>query len=169
MPGSDRAARPVVVALVCALALFGASVRAEPVEGLAAAPQNQGLARPDGAPRMRSWDYGRPDVPWGRLVTGTVAVVALICVGVYLLKKLNGGAPLTKGRYLEVLENRPVGRNVQLILVRVAGRVLLLAFGGENVTPVAEMSEAELPQATAQPAGFDGFKSLIRKLAGAER
>jgi flagellar biogenesis protein FliO len=99
---------------------------------------------------------------------GTAAVVALICAGVYALKKLNHGAPLNRGRYLEVLEARPVGRNVQLILVRVAGRILLLAYGGESVTPVAELSEEELPKSSAPAGGLEGFKALFKRLTGAQ-
>jgi flagellar biogenesis protein FliO len=110
-----------------------------------------------------------PLIPWRRLVCGTIAVVALICVGVYVLKKLNGGAPLTRGRYLELLESRPVGRNVQLFLVRVAGKVVLLASGGGSVTQVAELAEEELPELStaSPPEGLEAFRNLFRKLAGA--
>ena len=122
--------------------------------------------QPAGLPVLKATS---PAVPWGRLAGGTALVVGLICAGVYALKKLNGGAPLNKGRYMEVLEARPVGRNVQLILVKVAGRVLLLAYGGEGVTPVAELSEEELPRLAGGPAGLEGFKSLIKKLTGAHQ
>lgn len=118
---------------------------------------------------LPAWGGNMPAVPWGRLVCGTIAVVALICVGVYVLKRLNGGAPLSRGRYLELLESRPLGRNVQLFLVRVAGKVVLLASGGGSVTQVAELGEDELPElsAVSPPDGLETFRNLFRKLAGA--
>ena len=68
-----------------------------------------------------------------------------------------------------------MGRKVQLVLVRVAGRLVLLASSGENVTRLAEFDEAELPQPeqapveerTARPLGQARFKALLAKFAGA--
>jgi len=125
-------------------------------------------AAPAEPPAMR---LAPPDLPWGRVIWGTLLVVGLICIGVFLLKKLGGGALLGRGRYVELLEVRPVARGVHLFLVRVAGRVVLLGSTAENVTRLAEFSEDELPRPEPQeePVGLDGFKSLLRKFAGAGR
>lgn len=174
--GADS--RPVLLAFVLIfLPMAAASARpasGAPVMGAAASEspafasgeQAAGTPPSHASARPGPWNTNTPAIPWGRLLSGTLIVVALICGGVFALKRLNGGAPLNRGRYMEVLEARPVGRNVQLILVKVAGRVLLLAFGGDSVTPVAELSEDELPQAQAHAAGLEGFRSLLRKLTG---
>lgn len=111
-----------------------------------------------------------PSIPWWRLLWGTAAVVGLICLGVFAAKKLNGGLPLNRGRHMEVLEVRPAGRKVQLLLVRVADRVVLLACCGSNVTrlaelPAEEMPDLESPEAQGRPLSF---RSLFRKLAGGQ-
>jgi flagellar biogenesis protein FliO len=143
----------VLVLLPCATAL---AAPADPV---------------DGPPQEWDWNYGSAGVPWARVIGGTTLVVGLVCVGVYLVKKLGGGALLRKGRYMELLETRVVGRRLQLFLVRVAGRIVLIASSGDHVTQVAEFPEGEL--ADLQPAGqataAEGFRGLFKKLAGVQQ
>lgn len=162
------AAARCVALLSLTLMLSAPAALAQPAPGVVGAQASEPAAAAGRAEELPLWDYGTPKVPWGRLVSGTLLVCALICIGVYVLKKLNGGAPLHRGRYLELLEARPVGRNVQLFLVRVAGRVVLLASGGGTVTRVAELDEEELPQpADAASGGADTFRVMLRKLVGA--
>lgn len=169
--GRDAATRfffKVLLLVVLATPVLFAGPAAGPSPAAAAAPVDAAAwTKAGGTSRLPGWTANAPAVPWTRVAYGTAAVVALICVGVYVLKKLNHGAPLNRGRYLEVLEARPVGRNVQLILVRVAGRILLLAYGGESVTPVAELSEEELPKSSSPAGGLEGFKALLKRLTGA--
>jgi flagellar biogenesis protein FliO len=112
-----------------------------------------------------------PDLPWGRVVWGTLVVVGLICLGVYLLKRVGGGALSGRGRYMEVLEVRPVMRGVNLFLVRVAGRVVLFGSTGQQVTQLSEFAEGELPTVVApvRPVGLEGFRALLSKLGGAQQ
>lgn len=138
--------------LLASLALLPALVRAAP-----AAP-----------PPM---DFSAGDLPWGRVVWGTLLVVGLICLGVFLLKRFGGGALIGRGRYMELLEVRPVMRGVNLFLVRVAGRVVLLGSSGQNVTQLSEFTEEELPrlEEEVRQVGLEGFRSLLSRLAGASR
>ena len=104
----------------------------------------------------------------GHLVCGTLAVCGLICFAVFAVKKLNGGLPMNRGRYLELLESRTVGRNLRLFLVKVAGRVVLLAATDQSASCVAEFTDEELPQeavGAGAPAGA-AFGSLLKRLAG---
>jgi flagellar biogenesis protein FliO len=113
------------------------------------------------------WEPADYDVPWARVLGGTLFVVGLVCFGVYVIKKLDGGA-FRRGQYLEVLESRAVGRKLELHLVRVAGRVILIASGEHGVAAVAELNEEELPpleEADARPAA-DGFQTLLQRFAG---
>ncbi|KPK66182.1 MAG: hypothetical protein AMK73_00820 [Planctomycetes bacterium SM23_32] len=167
MPAARRV-RQSAVMLILLLALpagvgFGASER-----GSGRAPGVLPMGGVGAAPQPVRWEVEAPRIPWWRLITGTAAVGALICGGVYLLKRLNGGVPFTRGRYLEVIEARPIGRNLQLFLVRVADRVLLLAAANGNVARVAELDAEELPEAdtAAAPVGLDGFRSLLKRVAG---
>jgi flagellar biogenesis protein FliO len=72
---------------------------------------------------------------------------------------------------MDVLETRLVGRKVQLFLVKVAGRVVLLASNGENVTSVAEFAEDELPleEPAKRQHAESGFGSLLKSLGRARR
>ena len=123
---------------------------------------------PAGPPPMQ---FTAGDLPWGRVVCGTMIVIGLICLGVFLLKRFGGGVLTGRGRYMELLEVRPVARGVNLFLVRVAGRVVLLGASGDHVTQLSEFPEEELPRLDAekQQVGLEGFKSLLSKLAGASR
>ena len=104
-------------------------------------------------------------VPWVRMLSGFLVVVAVICLGVFLLKRLNGGAALSRGRYLGIIESRPVGRKMHLYLVRVAGRVVLIAAHGDHATTVTEFAEEELPALQERPgaSGAGGFGDLLKR------
>jgi flagellar biosynthetic protein FliO len=162
-----------LVALLIAAGLFAVATAASatPAEAPSAPPARTPPANAvmDRAPEPLPWEGQEFDIPWLRLLSGTALVVALICGGLWVLKKLNGGLPLSRGRYLELIESRPVGRNVQLFLVRVGERVLLLAAGSGNVTSVAELSADELPVAETDQAagGVEGFRLLLKRMAGA--
>lgn len=107
-------------------------------------------------------------VPWARLVSGMFFVLALACGGVWVLKRLGGRTALNRGRYLEVLESRAVSRRMRLVLVRVAGRVILLAGEGEHASVVTEFGEEELPEPErSSPPAPKGFRPLLRRLSGA--
>ncbi len=111
------------------------------------------------------------DLPWGRVVWGTLVVVGVICLGVYLLKRVGGGTLVGRGRYMELLEVRPVMRGVNLFLVRVAGRVVLLGSTGQQVTQLTEFPEDELPvlEEPERPVGLEGFRALLGKIGGVQQ
>jgi len=120
-----------------------------------------------------SWLDGSDDftIPWERLVYGTAFVIAIACVGVFLLKKLNGGLSMSRRRRLEVLELRAVARKTQLCLVRVGRKVILFAARGDGVTKLAQFTADELPD--AEPEAGDTvpgpFKEMLKRIAGAKR
>ena len=161
-------ARPILALMAVLLVLAAAPALRAEVAGAAQAAS----AAPAGGQAPGQWSpagYPGPQIPWARVVSGTLAVAALACFGVWLLKKLNGGGAPGRQRYLEVIEARSVGRNVQLLLVRAAGKVLLLACGGGTVTRVAEFAEGELPEPEGMqgPGSLEGFKSLWQRMVGA--
>ncbi len=151
---STRTVAFLMLALGIASAVAGAAPPAEPSGAGARAPIE--------------WKPAAPPIPWGRVIGGTSAVIALICGGVYLLKRFGGGGLPGRGGYLEVIESRPAGRNVQLLLVKVGRRVLLLASCGGSVARIAELSEDELPSDDA-PGTTEGFRALLQRLTGAAR
>jgi len=134
------------------------------------APATQSAAG-DRASKSPSWAKGSEGLPWGRVVFGTLIVILLICGGVWLLKRLNAGMPLNKGRYMEVLETRPLGNKIQLFLVKVGSKVVLLACRGENVTALGEFSQDDFPAAEPPEGigGRGGFKSLMQHVLRGQR
>ena len=162
---------PVLLVAVAALACACAQAAlADPV-----APAGSGLLatdQADAASPMPAWSYSQQlEIPWAQIASGTLLVSALACLAVWLLKKFNGRSPLSRGHYLDVLEARSVGRNVQLLLVRAAGKVVLIAVGGGSVACVAEFAADELPDLDTAPAGhgLEGFRCLFKRLAGAQQ
>ena len=149
----------VLAAMVARLGLAG-----EPSETPAGEEASKARVLPSSSSAPVGWSEEGPSFPWVRLVCGTAAVGAIVCFGVWGLKWLNGGSPLNRGRYMEVLESRPIGHKVQLFLIKVGGRIVLLACRGENVASLAQFEEGELPQpeqAAGQRAGAR-FKSLFQ-------
>ncbi len=116
-----------------------------------------------------AWQQGDPKPKWGRLAAGTAAVLALVCLGVFVLKWLNGGMPLNRGRYLELLESRPIGSKVQLFLIKVGQQAVLIACRGETVARVAQFHEDDLPEPHPAPqvhAALKGrFKAMLHRIS----
>jgi len=154
----------VLALVVLMLGTACAMARAQPPAVLA---RQQGEA--DGAGPLQLQPM--PELPWARLVSGTLAVAALTCLGVFLLKKVDRRGLLTRQRYMDVLEAKPLGRKTCLFLVRVAGRVVLLGTTGDQVTQLAEFAEDELPSAESAPAreGLGNFGAVIKRLVGARQ
>jgi len=148
--------------LAAVLLLIPAAVDAAVNDAAAPSPPQDGQSLP--------WESADYDIPWARTVGGTLFVVGLVCVGVYVVKKLDRSA-FQRGRYVEVVESRAVGRKLELHLVRLAGRVILVASGEQGIARVAEFPEGELhplQDADERPSA-DGFHSLLQRFAGADR
>lgn len=115
---------------------------------------------------LRGRQGGQPQVDWERLAGGMAAVLGVLCLGVYALKKLRAASLGGEGRYIEVIESRALGRKVQIYLLRVGDRVLLIACTEDKVSSVAELGSDELPE---QPEKSDKgeagrFSGLVQSL-----
>lgn len=110
-----------------------------------------------------------PQIPWARIASGLAVIAALILGGTWLLRKLHGGLPVGRRGYLQVLETQPVGAKINLLLVRVAGKVVLLAASGDQVAAVCEFEADKLPEPAAAGCAMGGatFKGVLKKLVGA--
>ncbi len=130
------------------LAIAGRASDALSVPGAAAhqaAPAKAATNDLDFLSEMSKTNPAPEGIPWVRLIVGVLAVAMLIGVGIYMIKKANGGAIPRRGdRHVQVLETRSLGRKAQLHLVSVGGRALLLTSAGENVTKLAEFPEEDL-------------------------
>ena len=109
-----------------------------------------------------------PEIDWDRVAYGMAAVLALLFLGIYGLKKLRARGIGAKGHCIEVLESRTLARKEKLFLIQVGERAILIASTGETITRVAEFDADELPQRT-EDTGADQsgqFASLIRSQLG---
>jgi flagellar biogenesis protein FliO len=109
-----------------------------------------------------------PELPWARVVWGLAVVVLLILGGVGIMKKLNGGLPVGRGRYMKLLETMPVGGKVHLFLVQVGDKVVMVAANGENVSAVTEFDADEMPEVEPSERldALAGFKSILGRVRG---
>lgn len=111
---------------------------------------------------------GDVEVPWKRMVYGLGIVIALVCFGVYVLKKV-GGARFGGGQYLNVLEVVPLGNKSRLMLVQVGSSAVLLAFQGDNVERVGEFEMEHLPTPPdTEDEGEGGFATILRQVVRGE-
>lgn len=105
-------------------------------------------ARP-GALRITFGDYLR--------VLGWLVVVVALAVGcIWVLRRLQVGVARLGGqRMLEVVARTSLGPKHQLVLVRVAQRVLVVGTGPDGVTPVAEFRDP------AEVVALTGFRQQL--------
>ena len=105
---------------------------------------------------------------------GTVVLMLLVFVGAYFFSKF--AAKQYQPRFgaaknMEIIERMVVGKDQSLALVRVSGRVFLLAFTAQSVTKIEEMDSSLFPVDTeVQKTGenfmnffTDAYKNLLNK------
>ncbi len=105
---------------------------------------------------------------------GTIVLMLLVFVGAYFFSKF--AAKQYQPRFgaaknIEIIERMVVGKDQSLALVRVSGRVFLLAFTAQSVTKIEEMDSSLFPVDTeVQKTGenfmnffTDAYKNLLNK------
>lgn len=80
---------------------------------------------------------------------GTIVLMLLVFVGAYFFSKF--AAKQYQPRFgaaknMEIIERMVVGKDQSLALVRVSGRVFLLAFTAQSVTKIEEMDASLFPE-----------------------
>ena len=82
---------------------------------------------------LRQTPQPEPEVsPWP-LAKGLVLCLAVFCVIIFLLKKLNPHAIHSGKRRMAVLERLPLSPKSSLVLIQVEGRTRVIAVGSEQV------------------------------------
>ena len=103
---------------------------------------------------------------------GILLVLLVVLGGCYLFTRWAGtvglGGPLGRGSsQMQVLERLPVGRDQALLVVRLAGRYLVLGSTPAGFSLLAELTEEEgaawAPK-TMEQTGKTDFRELLRKL-----
>lgn len=98
----------------------------------------------------------------GTLV-GFVLLLVLAWWAVRLLGKGYGyGAGGSASRSLQVLDRMPLGGEKQLLVVKAAGRVLLLGVTAHHVEVLCELDESQLPPPAETP-GSSPFLAAFRQ------
>ena len=139
--------------------------------GAASSESSLATAEPQVAPKrdlqaavasLRQSPQPEPEVsPWP-LAKGLALCLAVFCIIVYLLKRLNPHSVHSGKRRLAVLERLPLSPKSSLVLIQVDGRTRVLAVGSEQVqmldgweklrSPAREFSEvmATLPETPSE-------------------
>ena len=101
-------------------------------------------------------------------VFGTLILIVLIFVGAYwftrFLAKRNRFKQLGSSKQIKVLEQMAVGPDRMLLVVKTAGKVMMLGVTSQQVTLIKEFEEGEFPE---RPMGDDdnqpsGFQDILR-------
>ena len=80
---------------------------------------------------------------------GTIVLMLLVFVAAYYFSKFVSKKYQPKYgnvRNIEIIERMTVGKDQSLALVRVSGRVFLLAFTAQSVTKIEEMDASLFPE-----------------------
>ncbi|MCI9443167.1 MAG: flagellar biosynthetic protein FliO [Oscillospiraceae bacterium] len=111
---------------------------------------------------------------WPELLSllGIILVLLLVMGGCYAFTRWAGtglGGSLGRGSgRMQVVERLPVGREQALLVVRLAGRYLLLGSSPAGVSLLAELTEEEGAQWAPAAEPIDrpsvDFRELLRKL-----
>jgi len=97
-----------------------------------------------------------------------VAVVALIPVALWLLKRLQGGAP-GAGRVVVLVGGLTLGPRERIAVVEADGRRWMLGVTGQSISLIAELERVEPTGETATgvpapaPAGFARLLERVRR------
>jgi flagellar biogenesis protein FliO len=96
---------------------------------------------------------------------GTIVLMLLVFVGAYYFSKFVSKKYQPKYgnvRNIEIIERMTVGKDQSLALVRVSGKVFLLAFTAQSVTKIEEMDASLFPENTVvQNAGENNFMTFF--------
>jgi flagellar biogenesis protein FliO len=100
-------------------------------------------ALPAGQPFAGDWLNAR-ESGW-RMLVGLLLVLALICIMVFALKRIVGGAPVFLDQRLgRVIGRIPLGPKAILYLVRVGGKILVVGTTPTAISLVAEITDPEI-------------------------
>ncbi len=93
---------------------------------------------------------------------GTLLLFAGVLVLAYWATKYMGKRFASGGmgsRYIQVLDRAPLGQNQQLLIVRVAGKTMLIGASGQGMSKLCDIEE-DLPEAPGE-AGPTPFSQLL--------
>ena len=105
-------------------------------------------------------------------VFGTLVLIVAIFVGAYwftrFLAKRNRFKQVGSSKQIKILEQMAVGPNRMLLVVKTAGKVMMLGVTSQQVTLIKEFEEGEFPESPTQnddgrPSGFqDVLRNSLR-------
>lgn len=104
-------------------------------------------------------------------VFGTLVLIVAIFVGAYwftkFLAKRNRFKQVGSSRQIKILEQMAVGPDRMLLVVKTAGKVMMLGVTSQQVTLIKEFEEGEFPETPSRdndrPSGFqDILRSSLR-------
>ena len=98
---------------------------------------------PEGQPFAGDWLNAR-ESGW-RMLVALLLVLALICIMVFVLKRVAGGGPVFLDQRLgRVIGRIPLGPKAILYLVRVGGKILVVGTTPTAISLVAEITDPEI-------------------------
>lgn len=96
------------------------------------------------------------------LSLGIAAIVVLLWIAVWLLKRMRAGPVIWGARDCVVLRSLALGPRERLVVVRVGTRHLVVGVGAAQVSLLCELEEPLPPVGPAD----DKFSEAIRKAVG---
>lgn len=106
-------------------------------------------------------------------VIGTLFLIILIFVAAYwvtrILAKKNRFKQVSSSGKIKILESASVGPDRMLIVVKTAGKTMLLGVTSQQVTLLREFEEGEFPEDPKSPdsqPGGSGFRDILKSSLG---
>lgn len=155
---------------------------AENTDGVSEAPVEEYTgqpAGPGGGPADPAYEYTEPEFNGNRisyplLVLRTLAVLAAIVIGIYLIFRLflkNRNKIVTDTGLIKVLSSYPLAANRVIQVVEIAGKIMILGVSESSINLITEVEDKEFIDkikllSSKETEGAGSFKGQILKIIG---
>ena len=103
------------------------------------------------------------DILW--MILSLVGVLGLFFIMVYAMKKLGKGIGFVDGNRMKVIDRVTVGKDVMLLVVSVAGRLLLIGASSQTIEMLGELNMTAEEYCEGQLGGNEnGFASVLAEM-----
>lgn len=160
-------------------------IYAENTDKASEAPVEENIGQPadrEGNPAEPAYEYTEPEFGGNRisyplLVLRTIAVLAAIIVGIYLILRLflkSRNKIVTDTGLIKVLSSYPLAANRVIQVVEIAGKIMILGVSESSINLITEVEDQEfidkIKLLSSKESKVGGsFKDQIFKLMGGKR
>ncbi len=101
-----------------------------------------------------------------KAIISLVVVLGLLLLVMWWIKRMNSGLTGFGGKHIKVLDRLPLGPDKSLILVKIAGKTMLIGASAHHVEKICDV---ELDEETVLPEGNPSFMESFARVLKSKR